>query len=96
MSIRDLSERLKSQEKLDTTTQLLKETVNRLNKTLDASMDVICTIDAEGKFVDVNAASLKKPCQSGSWSVAVLDSASWAAAPALVGHCVGTGALGRS
>ena len=36
-----------------------EETVNRLNKTLDASMDVICTIDAEGKFVDVNAASLK-------------------------------------
>ncbi|MGZ5255644.1 MAG: PAS domain S-box protein, partial [Flavitalea sp.] len=59
VSIHDISERLKSQEKLDTTTQLLKETVNRLNKTLDASMDVICTIDAEGIFVDVNAASLK-------------------------------------
>ncbi|MGZ5255885.1 MAG: PAS domain S-box protein, partial [Flavitalea sp.] len=59
VSIRDLSERLEYQEKIDTTAHLLKETVNRLNKTLDASMDVICTIDAEGKFVDVNAASLK-------------------------------------
>lgn len=59
LSIHDLSERLKSQEKLDSTTHLLKETLNRLNRTLDASMDVICTIDAEGNFVDINAASLK-------------------------------------
>ena len=59
VSIHDLSERLKSQGKLDTTTHLLKETVNRLNKTLDSSMDVICTIDDSGKFVDINAASLK-------------------------------------
>lgn len=59
LSIRDLSERLKYQQKLDTTAKLLKKTVNRLNKTLDASMDVICTIDDEGKFIDVNAASLK-------------------------------------
>lgn len=59
VSIRDLSERLKYQEKIDTTDHLLKKTIDRLNRTLDASMDVICTIDAEGKFVDVNAASLK-------------------------------------
>ncbi len=59
VSIRDLSERLKYQEKIDTTAHLLKESVNRLNKTLDASMDVICTIDGDGKFVDVNAASLR-------------------------------------
>jgi PAS domain S-box-containing protein len=59
ISIRDLSERLKFQEKLDTTDHLLKKTVDRLNKTLDASMDVICTIDGDGKFVDVNAASLR-------------------------------------
>ena len=59
VSIHDLSERLKYQEKIDTTDHLLKKTVNRLNKTLDASMDVICTIDGEGKFIDVNAASLK-------------------------------------
>lgn len=59
VSIRDLSDRLKSQEQLDTATHLLKETVNRLNKTLDASMDVICTVGRNGIFVDINAASLK-------------------------------------
>ncbi|WP_040473869.1 PAS domain S-box protein [Flavobacterium frigoris] len=57
--IHDISDRLKSKVKLDNTTHLLKETIKRLNKTLDASTDVICTIDSEGKFVDVNAASLK-------------------------------------
>ncbi|WP_165932691.1 PAS domain S-box protein [Flavobacterium cellulosilyticum] len=59
VSIHDISDHLKSKEKLDNTTHLLKETVNRLNKTLDASMDVICTIDSDGRFVDVNAASLE-------------------------------------
>lgn len=59
VSIRDLSERLKYQEKIDDTDHLLKKTVDRLKKTLDASMDVICTIDGEGKFVDANAASLR-------------------------------------
>lgn len=59
LSIRDLSERLKYQAKIDTSDHLLKKTVDRLNKTLDASMDVICTIDGDGKFVDVNAASMR-------------------------------------
>lgn len=59
VSIHDISERIASRKKLDTASQLLRETVNKLNKTLNASMDVICTIDSEGKFVDVNAASLK-------------------------------------
>ena len=59
VSLRDLTERLKYQKKLDATNHLLEKTVDRLNKTLDASLDVICTIDGDGKFVDVNAASLK-------------------------------------
>ena len=59
VSMRDLSERLKYQKKLENTDHLLKKTVDRLNKTLDASMDVICTIDGNGNFADVNAASLR-------------------------------------
>lgn len=59
VSIHDISERIASRKKLYTASQLLRDTNNRLNKTLDASMDVICTIDGNGNFTDVNAASLR-------------------------------------
>lgn len=57
MSIRDISERKAAESKLKQTSKELQQTLSDLNKILDFSMDIICTVDNAGKFVQVNAAS---------------------------------------
>jgi PAS domain S-box-containing protein len=53
----DISERKLAEQKLSITTNALQQALNDLNKILDSSLDVICSIDKKGKFVSVNAAS---------------------------------------
>lgn len=57
MTIRDITERKQTEQKLAQTTSDLQQALNNLTRILDSSMDVICTIDKEGKFVSVSAAS---------------------------------------
>ncbi|MDB5196198.1 MAG: domain S-box [Flaviaesturariibacter sp.] len=52
-----ITERKLAEEKLLFTSQALQQTLNDLNKIMDSSLDVICTIDKEGRFSKVSAAS---------------------------------------
>jgi len=56
MVMRDISESRNTQDQLAQTTSELREALNVINKTFDASMDVICAFDETGRFVQVNAA----------------------------------------
>lgn len=53
----DISERKMAEQKLSMTTNALQQALNDLNNILDSSLDIICSIDKEGKFVSVSAAS---------------------------------------
>ncbi|MCW3109317.1 MAG: domain S-box, partial [Segetibacter sp.] len=55
--IRDVTERKQSEQKLITTSTALRKALNDVEKIMDSSLDVICTIDEEGRFVNVSSAS---------------------------------------
>lgn len=52
----DITERKKADDKLLNTSKALQSALKEVNKIMDSSMDLICTIDREGKFVTVSAA----------------------------------------
>ncbi len=54
---RDITERKKAGDNLILASTALQQALNDLNKIMDSSVDMICTIDEEGKFVNVSAAS---------------------------------------
>ena len=54
--IKDLTESKKADKELAQTTGELQEAVNNLNKIMNASMDLIFSIDADHKIVSINAA----------------------------------------
>src|SRR4029079_2409593 len=51
MMIRDISDRKKAEEKQLLTSQSLQQALGELKKIMDSSIDVICTTDAEGRFI---------------------------------------------
>ncbi|SRX55774.1 PAS domain S-box protein [Aequorivita sp. CIP111184] len=53
----DITERKTAENKLNATSNELEKAVAELHKILDSSLDVICTINADGEFVNVSAAS---------------------------------------
>lgn len=55
--VRDISARKLAEKSLFEITNDLQHTVNKLNNIMASSMDIICTIDGEGKFVTVSAAA---------------------------------------
>ncbi len=55
--VRDITERKIAEHKFNTTSNELALVVADLNKTLDSSLDVICTINTTGEFVNVSASS---------------------------------------
>ncbi len=57
ISHQDITERKIAENELNDTSIALKKTLTELNKIVDSSLDVICTIDAEGKFLNVSKAS---------------------------------------
>lgn len=54
--IRDITERRVAEQKLIQTTQSLQLALDRLNKIMEASLDIICTLNEAGEFVIVSAA----------------------------------------
>jgi PAS domain S-box-containing protein len=57
VSIIDITERKIAENKLNATSIELKKALTDINKILDSSLDVICTINAKGEFMKVSAAS---------------------------------------
>jgi PAS domain S-box-containing protein len=57
MVIRDISERKKAEEKQLLTSQSLQQALGELKTIMDSSIDVICSTDAEGRFINVSAAA---------------------------------------
>lgn len=57
MVIRDISERKQAARKLDITATKLRATLNDLTKIMNSSLDIICSIDEEGRFITVSAAA---------------------------------------
>ena len=57
ITIKDLTEYKKDQQELAASNILMQESLNGLNKIMDASLDLICSIDEEKRFVNVSAAS---------------------------------------
>jgi PAS domain S-box-containing protein len=57
MTIRDISDAKTAKESLITTTEALQKALNDLKKVLDSSLDMICSMDEEGRFVHVSAAA---------------------------------------
>ena len=57
MVIRDITERKKAEEKLVLTSQSLEQALGELKTIMDSSIDVICSTDAEGRFINVSAAA---------------------------------------
>jgi PAS domain S-box-containing protein len=57
MVIRDVSERKKAEERQLQTSQSLQHALNDLKTIMDSSIDVICSTDAEGRFINVSAAA---------------------------------------
>lgn len=57
MIIRDISERILAEELQLSTSNSLQQALKERNKILDSSMDIICCVDEEGRFVSVNAAA---------------------------------------
>jgi PAS domain S-box-containing protein len=57
MVIRDVSERKRAEEKQLLTSQSLQQALGELETIMDSSIDVICSTDAEGRFVNVSAAA---------------------------------------
>ncbi|MHA4844113.1 PAS domain-containing sensor histidine kinase [Flavitalea antarctica] len=59
MVIRDISERKKAEEKQRLTSESLQQALAELKTIMDSSVDVICSTDAEGRFINVSAAAEK-------------------------------------
>jgi PAS domain S-box-containing protein len=57
-TVQDVTERIRAQKELEHTSEALETAVYDLNKIMDSSLDVICTIDKEGRFSKVSAASI--------------------------------------
>ena len=57
MTVRDITQTNEIEKKLAQSTHNLQMALNNVNKILDSSMDIICSINDEGEFVAVNAAS---------------------------------------
>jgi PAS domain S-box-containing protein len=57
LTIRDITLRKQAEDKQQATSIALQQALNDLNSILDSSLDVICSIDENGKFVSINAAS---------------------------------------
>jgi PAS domain S-box-containing protein len=57
ISHQDITKRKIVENRLSNTSVELQETLSELHKILDSSLDIICTINAEGEFVNVSAAS---------------------------------------
>jgi len=57
MTIRDISDAKTAKESLIATSEALQKALNDLNKVLDSSLDIICSIDEKGRFAHVSAAS---------------------------------------
>ncbi|MDQ6815511.1 MAG: PAS domain S-box protein [Bacteroidota bacterium] len=53
----NISERKKAEESLDTTSHELKKALTELEKIMHSSLDIICSIDEEGRFVNVSSAA---------------------------------------
>lgn len=53
----DISERKMAEQKLSITTKALQQSLNDNNKTLDFSLDLICSYDEEGRIVRMNTVS---------------------------------------
>ena len=54
MRINDLYENIIEQKQSVKTVEELQKALNKLNKILESSLDVLCTIDIDGKFTIVN------------------------------------------
>jgi len=59
MTIRDITERKLAEEKVSMTSAALQQTLTDLNRIMTSSLDIICTINEDGKFAKVSAASEK-------------------------------------
>ncbi|HEY0042220.1 MAG TPA: PAS domain S-box protein [Flavisolibacter sp.] len=57
MILRDVTDRKLSEQKQLDTAKALEEAWNDLKKIMDSSVDVICSIDEEGRFVNVSSAA---------------------------------------
>lgn len=57
MIIRDITERKQAAEELNISNRKLQETLYDLTKIMNSSLDVICTIDDEGRFVTISSAA---------------------------------------
>jgi PAS domain S-box-containing protein len=57
MIVRDITERRRAEQQLIATSSALQLAVNDLNRIMDASPDIICTINKEGRLVNVSSAS---------------------------------------
>ncbi|MCW3113120.1 MAG: domain S-box [Segetibacter sp.] len=55
--IRDITERKQAEQKLISTSGALRKALNDVEKIMDSSLDVICSIGEEGRFVSVSSAS---------------------------------------
>lgn len=53
---RDITQRKKADEKLTKAADALQKALNDTNKIMDSSLDMICVVDKEGRFVKVSAA----------------------------------------
>lgn len=57
MIIRDLSEDKQMKDELISTSESLQHALNDLNKIMDSSLDIICSFNEDGKFMNASAAS---------------------------------------
>lgn len=57
MIVRDISARKEAEYKLNQTSKELHQILHDLHKIMDFSMDIICTLDQAGRFIQVSAAS---------------------------------------
>lgn len=53
----DITQHKEAEKKLNKTTNALVKTVSSYNKTIDGSVDIICSLNEKGKFVNINASS---------------------------------------
>ncbi len=55
----DITERQQAIAEISASSRALEKAVNDMSKIMDSSLDIICTLDFEGRFIDVSAASEK-------------------------------------
>ncbi len=57
--VRDITERKKAEQEIIIVNEALEQALSELRKIMDSSVDIICTIDDEGKFANVSSAAEK-------------------------------------